>query len=50
MWEIEAEFNWHSSAIPIISFNRQKYDVNVMKDELLPMLKKKLQVRSRAML
>ena len=38
MCKIEDEFNRYLSVIPVVSFNGQKYDVNVMKADLLSIL------------
>ena len=38
MCKIESEFDRYLSVIPVVSFNGQKYDVNVMKAELLSTL------------
>ena len=32
------KFEWYLSVIPVVSFNGQKYDVNLMKAELLLIL------------
>ena len=38
MCKIEDEFNRYLSVVPVVSFNGQKYDVNVMKADLLSTL------------
>ena len=38
MYKIECEFELYLSVIPVVSFNGQKYDVNVIGAELLSIL------------
>ena len=51
MCKIEDEFNRYLSVVPVVSFNGQKYDVNVMKADLLStLIEEDPQVRMRGTL